>query len=287
MATSITPQDGRHFGLLPEPERQRCLVLHERGSQRDDSRPDGHYIGMTAKHVIEQHKYEQTELIFPTTPPPPAQGEDPSSAQACRHRRSRPSCEMEARRSTCRSRKPEPKPIEMEAKVASAGDEGSAQAGGHPGSAAQGGADGGHARAGQQGEAVDRARASGRDLRRHAQSQCHPAGHGGGHRQSLRRHAGPGGRAARRGGIDRHWQWTQIRLKRRHSRQGCLGRNSRRQPEPRPPAIDWRQGWLRRHSDADGRSGRSAADAPPCRGTHQSRSDFQAAGAIHQRKHGS
>ena len=29
------------------------------------------YIGVTAKRVIETHKFEQTELIFPTTPPPP------------------------------------------------------------------------------------------------------------------------------------------------------------------------------------------------------------------------
>ena len=28
------------------------------------------YVGMMAKHVIEQHHFEQTELIFPTTPPP-------------------------------------------------------------------------------------------------------------------------------------------------------------------------------------------------------------------------
>jgi len=56
------------FGLLPEPEKSPasfitsavvnltvlCLVL---------------YIGMTARHVI-QHKYEHTQLIFPTTPPP-------------------------------------------------------------------------------------------------------------------------------------------------------------------------------------------------------------------------
>lgn len=29
------------------------------------------YLGVTAKKVIETHKYEQTELIFPTQPPPP------------------------------------------------------------------------------------------------------------------------------------------------------------------------------------------------------------------------
>lgn len=29
------------------------------------------YVGMTAKRFIQAHKFEQTELIFPTTPPPP------------------------------------------------------------------------------------------------------------------------------------------------------------------------------------------------------------------------
>lgn len=28
------------------------------------------YVGMMAKHVIQQHRFENTELIFPTTPPP-------------------------------------------------------------------------------------------------------------------------------------------------------------------------------------------------------------------------
>lgn len=59
-----------NFGLLPEPERSMAsfvtsaivnltilaIIL---------------YVGMTAKKVLEQHQYEQTELIFPTTPPPP------------------------------------------------------------------------------------------------------------------------------------------------------------------------------------------------------------------------
>jgi TonB family protein len=57
------------FGLLPEPEKSPAsfftsavvnltilsLVI---------------YIGMTARHVIQQNKYEHTMLIFPTTPPP-------------------------------------------------------------------------------------------------------------------------------------------------------------------------------------------------------------------------
>jgi TonB family protein len=59
-----------NFGLLPEPERSPgsfitsavvnlavlAVVI---------------YIGMTARKVIQEHRYEQTELIFPTTPPPP------------------------------------------------------------------------------------------------------------------------------------------------------------------------------------------------------------------------
>jgi TonB family protein len=59
-----------NFGLLPEPERSPAsfvtsaivnltilaIIL---------------YVGMTAKRAIEQHQFEQTELIFPTTPPPP------------------------------------------------------------------------------------------------------------------------------------------------------------------------------------------------------------------------
>ncbi len=28
------------------------------------------YVGMMAKRVIQQHHFENTELIFPTTPPP-------------------------------------------------------------------------------------------------------------------------------------------------------------------------------------------------------------------------
>ncbi|HTB96513.1 MAG TPA: TonB family protein [Terracidiphilus sp.] len=59
-----------NFGLLPEPEGRRgsfvtaaVINLMILGAVL--------YIGMMAKHVIEQHHFEQTELIFPTTPPPP------------------------------------------------------------------------------------------------------------------------------------------------------------------------------------------------------------------------
>ncbi|HEY2859776.1 MAG TPA: TonB family protein [Terracidiphilus sp.] len=59
-----------NFGLLPEPQRSTASFV-------TSTLINGTilavvlYLGVTAKHVIEAHKYEQTELIFPTTPPPP------------------------------------------------------------------------------------------------------------------------------------------------------------------------------------------------------------------------
>ena len=106
-----------NFGLLPEPEGRSgsfvtatvinlmilAAVL---------------YIGMMAKHVIEQHKYEQTELIFPTTPPPqpkvkvpppPKLPEPPKPAEV----------KLEAPKINLPKPEPKPalKPIEIEAKV--------------------------------------------------------------------------------------------------------------------------------------------------------------------------
>ncbi len=59
-----------NFGLLPEPEGRP-------GSFITSMAINGVilalmlYVGATAKKVIDEHKYEQTELIIPTTPPPP------------------------------------------------------------------------------------------------------------------------------------------------------------------------------------------------------------------------
>jgi TonB family protein len=108
-----------NFGLLPEPQRStasfvtsavvNCSILAVLL-----------YVGMTARQVIQQHKYEQTELIFPTTPPPPPvklklptppppKIEQPKLAEV----------KMEAPK--IKMPKPEPKPevkpIQMEAKV--------------------------------------------------------------------------------------------------------------------------------------------------------------------------
>src|ERR1700760_864331 len=59
-----------NFGLLPEPQRN-AASLATSAAVNLSILALVFYIGMTAKRVIQAHKYEQTELIFPTTPPPP------------------------------------------------------------------------------------------------------------------------------------------------------------------------------------------------------------------------
>ncbi len=57
------------FGLLPEPEGRSASFITSTVINLSILAV-ALYVGMMAKHVIEQHQFEQTELIFPTTPPP-------------------------------------------------------------------------------------------------------------------------------------------------------------------------------------------------------------------------
>lgn len=57
------------FGLLPEPEGRSASFVTSTAINLTIL-GISLYVGMMAKHVIEQHHFEQTELIFPTTPPP-------------------------------------------------------------------------------------------------------------------------------------------------------------------------------------------------------------------------
>jgi TonB family protein len=59
-----------NFGLLPEPERSPASFITS-AVVNLAVLAVVIYIGMTARKVIQEHRYEQTELIFPTTPPPP------------------------------------------------------------------------------------------------------------------------------------------------------------------------------------------------------------------------
>jgi TonB family protein len=104
------------FGLLPEPEGRTAsfitsttlnliilgLVI---------------YIGITAKHVI-QHKFEQTALIFPTTPPPEVKVKTPPPPKLPPPPKP-PEVKLDAPKIDLPKNEPKPaiKPIQMEAKL--------------------------------------------------------------------------------------------------------------------------------------------------------------------------
>ena len=106
------------FGLLPEPEGRSApfitsatvnviilgLVI---------------YIGITAKHVIQQHKFEQTELVFPTTPPPTPKVKTPPPPKLPPPPKMKEEVKLEAPKINMPKIEPKPalKPIEMEAKL--------------------------------------------------------------------------------------------------------------------------------------------------------------------------
>ena len=106
------------FGLLPEPERSF-------GSFITSIAINGLilatllYIGATAKRVIEEHKYEMTELIVPTPPPPPEKVKLPEPPKI--KPLEPPKLELKLDAPKINMPKPEPKPelkpIQMEAKV--------------------------------------------------------------------------------------------------------------------------------------------------------------------------
>jgi len=62
--------DRMTFGLLPEPERRAGSFITA-GIVNLTILAVVLYVGLMAKHALQTHRFEQTELIFPTTPPPP------------------------------------------------------------------------------------------------------------------------------------------------------------------------------------------------------------------------
>jgi TonB family protein len=107
-----------NFGLLPEPEGRRgsfitaaAINLMILGAVL--------YVGMMAKHVIEQHHFEQTELIFPTTPPPPPKVKLTPPPKLPDLPKPKLEVKLEAPKINLPKIDPKPalKPIEMEAKL--------------------------------------------------------------------------------------------------------------------------------------------------------------------------
>jgi len=115
MSMSYSP--GRtNFGLLPEPERSTksfivsmvingmilAVIL---------------VIGMTAKKVIQQHQYEQTELIVPTQPPPEKVKEPPPPKLPPPPKVETVKLDTPKIQMPKPEPKPEIKPVQLEAKV--------------------------------------------------------------------------------------------------------------------------------------------------------------------------
>ncbi|HEY1984202.1 MAG TPA: energy transducer TonB [Terracidiphilus sp.] len=106
------------FGLLPEPERSPASYVTS-AIINTTILAVVLYVGMTAKRVIQEHKYEQTELIFPTTPPPPPlkmKMPPPPKIETPKL----PEVKLEAPKINMPKVEPKPdlKPVQMESKVA-------------------------------------------------------------------------------------------------------------------------------------------------------------------------
>src|ERR1039458_10852976 len=115
MEATYTP--GRtNFGLLPEPERSP-------GSFITSSIINGLilatllYVGATAKKIIEEHKYEMTELVIPAKQPPPEKAKLPEPPKIKPPDLPDVKCQSRMIHMPKPEPKPEVKPIQMEAKV--------------------------------------------------------------------------------------------------------------------------------------------------------------------------
>ena len=109
-----------NLGLLPEPERRPGSFITS-AVVNLTILAVAIYAGMTAKHVIEAHHYEQTELIFPTTPPPPPlKMKTPAPPPPKVETPKLPEVKLEAPKIVRPKVEPKPdlKPIQMEAKAA-------------------------------------------------------------------------------------------------------------------------------------------------------------------------
>jgi TonB family protein len=117
MQTSGNP--GRtSFGLLPEPEGRSAPFITS-ATVNLILLGVALYIGITAKQVVQQRKFEQTELIFPTTPPPPPKFKTPPPPKLPEPPKPKLELKMEQPKINMPKVEPKPalKPLEMESKL--------------------------------------------------------------------------------------------------------------------------------------------------------------------------
>jgi TonB family protein len=113
----MTYSPGRtNFGLLPEPEGRSASFITS-AVVNTTALAIILIVSMTAKRVLDQHHYEMTELILPSTPPPPVKVKAPELPKVPPPP-TPPKITLDQRRIEMPKPKPEPKPVQMEAKVA-------------------------------------------------------------------------------------------------------------------------------------------------------------------------
>lgn len=115
MSTTYSP--GRtNFGLLPEPEGRSASFITSVFINATILAVVL-MVSMTAKHVLQEHHYEMTELIVPSTPPPPVKVKPPVLPKLPPPP-APPKITLDQPKIEMPKPKPEPKPIQMEAKLA-------------------------------------------------------------------------------------------------------------------------------------------------------------------------
>ena len=105
------------FGLLPEPEG-RSAAFFTSMAINSVVLILAIVIGMTTREMIVEHKYEQTELILPTNPPPPVKVKVPPPPKITPPPKP-PEVKLEAPKINLPKPEPKPevKPIQLEAKL--------------------------------------------------------------------------------------------------------------------------------------------------------------------------
>ena len=106
------------FGLLPEPEGRSTSFVTS-ATVNVIILGLMIWVGMTAKHVIQQRHFEQTELIFPTTPPPQPKFKTPPPPKLPELPKPKLEVQMEQPKINVPKLEPKPalKPLELEAKL--------------------------------------------------------------------------------------------------------------------------------------------------------------------------
>jgi TonB family protein len=106
------------FGLLPEAEGRSAPFVTS-ATVNVVVLGLAIYVGMTAKHVMQQRHFEQTELIFPTTPPPQPKFKTPPPPKLPDLPKPKLEVQMEQPKINLPKVEPKPalKPLEMEAKL--------------------------------------------------------------------------------------------------------------------------------------------------------------------------